>query len=103
VASSSTRPGGFSSACISAALGAGALMSAWLLFRKKDVGRVLWLTLCLLAVLYFVLFWSLSGTRVSWTGFIYAGVYALAFIVSLVVLPRRRDAVHAWQHRMITW
>lgn len=71
------------SACTSAFLGAGALASAWLVFRGKRWGRVLWLTLCILSTLYFFLFWGNM-----WAGWFYAGIYALAFVLSLFVVPK---------------
>ena len=74
-------------ACAGAVLGAGALASSWLLFRGKGAGRILWLTLCLLAALYFLVFWGYSG-RILWTGLSYAGIYMLVFIVSFVVVPK---------------
>jgi len=79
------------SACTSAALGAGALVSAWLLFREHRWGRRLWLTVCPLAILYFILFWALGGERAQLAGWLYAGTYGFALLLSSVLIARKRS------------
>jgi len=71
------------SACTSACLGAAALVSSWLLYRKRRAGRTLWIAICALATLYFMVFWGWRNVGV------YA--YPVALVLSILVIPKSAE------------